>query len=272
MSELDNNLLGYDIANEQYVDINENHTEFMAACGATDIPEIMDPRPWFDILMQAAMSSCVGHGKAGVMQLCYKQATGNKAYFSRMDAYLQAQKFSDLIQPGFRYFGRDGGALVAGARRSSMEHGCCFEADFKYPNGYSTAIPGGETEKAQLFKIQSSSVIKDFDSAKTYLGAGVGGLIVGAPWPFAIGSNSTVNSFRSYGRQGHCWCILGYLKDLLVGVNSHGTGFQDRGFFYLNRQGFNEMAANRAVTVVGLSDLTTPRGRKVDWANESMFA
>lgn len=252
----------------------------MQACGAFEIPESVDPRPWYHIEMQYQLSSCVGNALTGPMELSYRAATGNIEQFSRMDAYLQAQKYSDLVQPGFRYFGRDGGALIAGARRAAIEHGVCLEKLFPYPKppAYSTNIPKGETDDAGRFKIRSSSTISAsnggdaFDQAKTYLGAGVGGLLVGAPWPFNIGANHTVTNFRNYGRFGHAWTILGYLKDILVAANSHDVGFEDKGFFYLNRQGFNEMVANRGVTVVGLSDLTTPRGRKVDWETESMFA
>lgn len=269
---------GYDIKHENYKDIQESHTEYMAACAGFEIPEIIDPREWYRIENQSSMSSCVGNALTGPMELSYRQKMGQIAQFSRMDAYLQSQKYSEIVQPGYRCFGVDGGALIAGARRAALERGVCFESTFPYPRGYTTKTPEAAAAEAALYKIMSSSWIDGksggdaFDQAKTYLGAGVGGILLGTPWPFNIGSGSTVTSFRNYGGSGHAWCILGYLKDKLVAANSHSAQFEDKGFFYFTRQGFNEMISNRNTTAVGLSDLTTPRGRKVNWAKESMFS
>jgi hypothetical protein len=270
---------GYDIQNEHYEDINENHVEFMAACAGFPMPDEIDPRKWYHIEMQYQMSSCVGNALTGPFEFAYRAATGNIAQFSRMGAYIMSQKYSDIVQPGFNYLGHDGGALIAGARRAAIEHGDCFESFWPYPKNaqYSTNVPKGEEGESSKFKMRTSSVIQrdgnPYEQAKTYLGTNQGGLIVGAPWPFNIGPNSTVTNFRYFGSQGHAWTILGYLRDgRLIAANSHDVGFQDKGFFYLDPQGFNEMVANRGTTVVGLSDLTTPRGRHVDWSKESMFS
>lgn len=263
---------GYDIANEHYEDIAKGHVDFMGACGALDIPESVDPRPWYHIENQYSLSSCVGNGETGPLEVAYRNATGKIAQFSRMDAYLAAQRYSDIVQPGYHYLGHDGGALIAGARRAAMDRGCCLESTFPYPSQYSTHTPSGADAEAAQFKIQSSSVIKDYDGAKQYIGAGLGGILVGAPWPFTIGPNNTVSSFRNYGREGHAWCIIGYLKDLLIAANSWGGNFADKGFFYFTASGFNQFVGTRGVTAIGLSDLSVPRGRKVDWSRDSMFS
>lgn len=271
-------MLGYDIQNENHQYIKANSTEFMGACRGVDGPEVLDPRDWYRIEMQYSMSSCVGHGLTGPIEVSYRNKMGQIQQFSRMDAYLASQKYSDIIQPGCQYFGRDGGALIAGARKASVERGVCLESTFPYPPtaAYSTHVANGADAQAAQFKIGSSSLITpdsdSFDQCLAYLKAGLGGLLVGAPWPFQIGPNHTVTNFRSYGSSGHAWCIIGYLKDLLVAANSHSTAFEDKGFFYLNRQGCNEMNSNRGTTIVGLSDLTVPRPRKVDWTKESMFS
>ena len=273
---------GYDIQNENRQYIKDNHTEFMQACGGITGPEVLDPRTWYKIEMQYMTSSCVGNATTGPLEVSYRNKTGNLGQMSRWFAYLMAQKYSDIVQPGFRYFGRDGGALIAGARKAMVDGGCCFESTYPFPatmqnqQVYTTKITEAQTTEAGLFKIGSSSVIgttqDPFQEAHSYLESGLGGLLIGAPWPFNIGANNTVTNFRNYGSNGHAWCILGYLKDILVAANSHGEGFADKGFFYLNRQGFNEMVSNRNVSVVGMSDLTVPRGRKVDWTTESMFS
>jgi len=267
---------GYDITNENKKYIHDNHVDFLQACGAFEGPKILDPRTWYRIEYQAQMSSCVGHGLTGPVEVSYRNRTGKIGQFSRMYAYLISQKYSDIVQPGMRYFGRDGGALIAGARKASVENGLCLETTFPYPQSYTTNMPQQAAQEAPNFKIGSSSVIgttnDPFAEALSYLSSGLGGILVGAPWPFNIDSNHVVTNFRNYGSQGHAWCILGYLKDYLIAANSHGTQFEDKGFFYLNRQGFNEMVNNRGTSVVGLSDLTVPRGRHVDWTKESMFS
>jgi hypothetical protein len=271
---------GYDIQNEYLKDIQNYNTEFMQACGGAELPQVVDPRSWYRVEMQYALSSCVGNALTAPYEISYRQATGKIAQFSRMHAYLQAQKYSDMVQPGFRYFGRDGGALIAGARRAAIEGGVCFESTFAYPNAYSTHYPQGADSEGQTFKIRSSSLITNdsngvdaYDQIKTYLGSGMGGILLGAPWPFNLDNNFTITNFRSYGREGHSWSIIGYLSDQrLIAVNSHSESYGAKGFMFLNRQGANELIANRSTVAVGLSDLSVPRGRKVDWNTESMFA
>lgn len=267
---------GYDIQNENRPYLKAMHTEFMAACAGFDGVESIDPRPWYKIEMQYQMGSCVGNALTGPFEFSYRAKTGQIAQFSRMYAYLMSQKYSDMVQPGGHYFGRDGGALIGGARKLGVEGGLCYESTFPYPNGYNTKIPAGATEEAAKFKMGSSSVIgttqDPFAEAISYMRSGLGGLIVGAPWPFNISNNHTVTSFRNYGGYGHAWTILGFERDILIAANSHDVTFEDKGWFYLNRQGFNEMVANSNTSVVGLSDLTVPRGRLVDWTKESMFS
>lgn len=269
---------GYDIQNENKQYILDNHTDFIMACRGYGAPNEIDPRDWYRIEMQATMSSCVGHGLTGPFEFGFRAKMKKVAQFSRMYAYLVSQEYSEKVSNG-RYFGIDGGALIAGARKAAVENGLCLEETMPYPQNarYSTAIPAKANEEAKIYRINSSSVIgttqDPYSEAKTYLGAGLGGLLVGAPWPFRIGSNHTVVDFRSFGGQGHAWCIIGYLADgRLIAANSHGTGFEDKGWFYLNQQGFNEMVGNSNTSVVGLSDLTTPRPRSVDWTKESMFS
>jgi hypothetical protein len=263
---------GYDIQRENRQYLKDTSTEFMQACRSFKGPEILDPRTWYKIEMQASMGSCVGQALTGVYEAGYRSKTGKIAQFSRMFAYLVSQQYSDIIQPGYRYYGRDGGALIGGARKAALEAGVCFESTFKYPNQYITKFPPGSKEEAAEFTMGSSSTINNYDEAKAYLESGLGGIIIGAPWPFNLSSGHVLNSFRSYGSQGHAWTILGYLKDLLVAANSHDVTYADKGFFYLTRQGFNEMVANRNTSAVGLSDLKVPRGRKVEWSKESLLS
>lgn len=280
-SSSNNSNSGYDIVNENYEDIHEGHAEFMAACKDFPMPDVMDPRTWYKIEMQWQLSSCVGNAETGPIEVAFKNASGGKiGQFSRMYAYLKAQQYSDIVQPGFRYFGHDGGALIAGARRAAMEAGCCTEATYPYPKPvrYVTNIPKAADDEAKLYKILSSSVIGKsnqsdaFDEIRTYIGTGQGGILFGSPWPIQLNSNNTMTQFRNYGGQGHAQCAIGYLKDLIVCANSHDVTYGDKGFWYMTRQGCNEFFANRQVTGVGLSDLSVPRGRKVDWTKESMFS
>ena len=273
---------GYDIQNENSDYLKTNHIDFMSACSAFKGPESLDPRSWYNIETQWATSSCVGNALTGPAEISYRNKTGKIGQFSRWYAYLMSQKYSDVIQPGYRYFGRDGGALIAGARKAAVENGLCFESTYPFPatagnqQVYTTKITQSATDEALQFKIGSSSTIgttqDPFAEAHTYLESGLGGILIGAPWPFNIDSNHTVTNFRNYGNQGHAWCILGYLKDKLIAANSHGKEFEDCGFFYLDRRGFNEMITTRNTVAVGLSDLTVPRGRFVDWSKESMFS
>lgn len=267
---------GYDIQQERKGFLEKYHTDFMGVCGAADRPKSMDPRKWYKIENQFNFSSCVGNGETGVLELSYRNAMGGVVgQFSRWHAYLLAQKESDAVCPGYRYFGRDGGALIEGAVKAATTDGCALESTFPYPkygSGYNTTIPKAATEEAQKFKIRSSAWMSSYEDTLAYLGTGQGGILIGAPWPFDLSSGYTMDSFRNYGNAGHAWCILGYLEDgRLVAANSHDITYADKGFFYITKRGYTEFVNNPNVSAAGLSDLTTPRPRSVDWSQESMF-
>ncbi len=263
---------GYPIQHEREGFIHDYHADFMSVCAGAEMPEEIDPRKWYRIEMQSSMSSCVGHGLSGVIESDYRDVTGQIQHFSRMHCYLLAQEYSDKIMPGYNFLGRDAGALIEGAVAASLEQGPSLEKTFPYPGHYTTKIPAGANDEGKKYLIRSASYPKNYDEAMTYLGTHQGKFLVGAPWPFRLSSGFTMTEFRSYGRSGHAWCILGYLKDgRLIAANSHDVTFADEGFFYIDKRGFNEMVNTRNVVVAGLSDLTTPKPRKVDYKRESMF-
>jgi hypothetical protein len=66
--------------------------------------------------------------------------------------------------------------------------------------------------------------------------------------------------------------VCGWDDDLFGGsyemVNSHGARWGLGGFAYLTKRFVSGMLARSATSAVGLSDLTMPQPRRVDWSGE----
>lgn len=250
------------------------HVDFLPHVeGLFSAPPEIDPRPWHRIEDQGEMGSCQGHALSSVMEMAYHIATGQVIQFSRMFAYLASQKVDKLDY-------KDQGSTLAGGRKAAMTYGCCPEESFPYPNPvrYSPNIPTAAFGAAKPFKIQSSSIIRGYDDAFKYLSSGQGGVEIGIMWPDDLrpDQNGVIRSYRPTGRDGgHAVCFLGYNRDgLLYLANSWGVGnWSADGWALVTPECVNAMARADGNVMIGLSDLTTPTPRNVDWTGEgSVFS
>lgn len=252
----------------------DSHVDFWPFVdGRFAAPPEIDPRPWHRIEDQGAMGSCQGHALSSVCEMAYHIATGDVIQFSRMFAYLTSQEVD-----GIR--GRDVGSTLAGGRKAAMEYGCCPEDQFPYPNPvrYSANIPTHAYGAAKLYRIQSSSVIRSYQDAFGFLASGQGGVEIGIAWPEDLRPNpdGCIEAYRPTGRDGgHAVCFLGYSRRIdgqgrnyLWLANSWGVGhWSADGWAEVSPSVVDQMAAYQGNVMVGLSDLSTPTPRRIDWGD-----
>jgi len=235
-------------------------------------PEEIDPRQWHVIENQSSLGSCQGHALSSVVELCYYIATGQVIHFSEMFAYLGTQKLDGLL-------GRDVGSTIEGGMRLATQYGLCPVEVMPYPNParYTSRIPEIAWSAAEPFKIRSSSFCRSYEDVYKYLASGQGGVEIGIGWG-NFDSDGLVESYRP-GRGGHAVAFLGYSRrkdsqgrKYLWMANSWDESWGNKGWAEVSPRAVDQMCNSSGTVMIGLSDLSTPEPRLVDWRERSIFA
>lgn len=237
-------------------------------------PEI-DPRPWHRIENQGAMGSCQGHALSSVCEMAYHIATNEVLQFSPLFAYYATQKIDGLL-------GGDSGSTIAGGMECSKKFGACPLDVMPYPNPvrYTGVIPDAAYSAATSFKIRLHAVCRNYDDVFSFLASGQGGVEIGIRWGAAMTPNGdgVIEQFRP-GSGGHAVCFLGYSRrvdgqghNYLWLANSWSEQWGDRGWAEVAPLAVEQMARHPETVMIGLSDLSTPAPRRIDWIKESVFA
>lgn len=231
-------------------------------------PDEIDPRPWHRIENQKSMGSCQGHALSSVTEFAYHIETGEVIQFSPMWCYIMTQKIDGLL-------GRDQGSTINGGMQCAKKYGVCRVETFPYPNPvkYSTKIPPEAALEAIKYKIRSHVMCKSYDDILQFIGAGLGGVEIGISWNKSCtpDSNGVIKSYKD-GGGGHAVCFLGYKKNgNLYLANSWDENWGDDGYAEVTPDAVNQMAKGRWTVMIGLSDMTTPEPRKIDWKKDSVF-
>jgi hypothetical protein len=266
---------GYRIDLERRADLESTATRLPAGFQRHfRAPEEIDPRPWHRIEDQGEMGSCQGHALSSVCEMAYHIATGEVIQFSPLFAYYATQKIDGIRG--------DQGSTIDGGRRCAMEFGSCPLDVMPYPNPvrYRWEIPKEAYEAAKAFKIRSHTMIRSYQDAFTFLASGQGGIEIGIGWgDLQTDSRGVIETYRP-GPGGHAVCFLGYSKrsdrnseKYLWLANSWGPqNWGNAGWAEVSPTAVRQMLQARDTVMVGLSDLTTPTARKIDWAKEPLFS
>jgi len=243
-----------------------------------DAPKKYDPRSWWRMENQGAVGRCAGMASSSVGELCFnRQRDGKKIIqFNGHASYIWAQKNSNGL------YGRDRGSTIHGNVKAAKEMGFCpidwnhdGKVDYPLPKRYVTEIPGQAKTYAAKYRIGYSAFLETFDAILNFLRGGQGGVFVGGSWGnWRPNREGVADRFRS-GGSGHAWSILGwdltrkvFNEDVLLAANSHGERSWKNGWCYLTRGFIKQFASHRHTVIAGMSDLTDPEPRKVDWMKD----
>jgi len=237
---------------------------FMSA----DVPErdLIDPRKIIPVVNQGQMGSCVGNSGCSVLEWCNWLDGGEFHQFSRMFAYLEAQRYSG-------FFGRDQGAAIVGMAKAGEGVGIPLETTFPYPSRYMTSIPQGALAEAAQHKLSKHTVLRSYDDARTFLLAFQGAIQIGVSLVQSIDNNRTglIETLSGSSRGGHamCWIELSERKDKLGrnyfwGPNSWGKGWGKDGWAEWAPSVVDSICRNQ--TAIGFSTLQVYDPRVIDWS------
>lgn len=264
---------GYDPELEDLQSLADNHREFRYAVdGMFSAPEEIDPRKWHRIENQSSMGSCQGHALSSVGEMAFIIAIGEVIQFSPMWCYLNTQKIDGLL-------GSDRGSTISGGAKCAKTVGFVPEEMFPYPRParYHSNIPDELYPEAAKFRIQSHSILTSYEDVFQYLASGQGGVEIGISWGLQPNREGVVERFNS-GGGGHAVSFLGYStrkdsqgRNYLWLANSWDTSWGRGGWAEVSPRAVDEMSRHRYTVMIGMSDLTTPEPRPVDWIGDSIF-
>lgn len=267
---------GYRIDLERRDELARDAVDFRAHIdGLYAAPPEIDPRPWHRIENQGPMGSCQGHALSSVCEMAYHIATNEVIQFSPLFAYYATQKIDGIL-------GRDAGSTISGGLQCARQYGACPLDVMPYPQPvrYTGRIPPEAFEAAAPFRIRSHAICRSYDDVFAFLASGQGGVEIGIRWGAAMTPNNdgVVEQFRP-GSGGHAVCFLGYSRredvrgrKYLWLANSWSEAWGDRGWAEVAPRAVDQMAQHPETVMIGMSDLSTPMPRKIDWLKESVFA
>lgn len=244
-----------------------------AVRGVCAAPRKLTCRDWWRTENQGPVGRCAGMGSSSCGEWLYRAATGRLIHFNGHWSYIKAQSYTPSL------FGRDGGSTIHGNVEAAKRDGFCPEdwdgdgqVDYPLPPRYTTQFPPEAAAHAAAFKARGHSWIENLEQWDAFLKSGQGPILVGAEWGnWRPDARGCCDRFAG-GGGGHAWFVCGWDDDLFGGsyemVNSHGTRWGLDGFAYLTKRFVSGMLARSYTAAVGLSDLTTPEPRRVDWSAE----
>lgn len=265
---------GYPIRLEDRKWLQRKATPFYGAVrGQYTAPISLNARQWMRTENQGSVGSCAGMAKSTTDEYLHYVATGGKVIqFNGMYAYLRAQGIDGLL-------GRDRGSTIKGNVEAGYRFGACpidwggdGSDDYPYRGAYTTSVPAEADKHAALYKIRSHSWISTLNEWDAYLKSGQGPLIVGAEWGYwGPDRNGYCRHFQG-GGGGHAWAVLDWDDSDEDGIywmlNSHGANWGLNGWAKLTKGFVTQMLSRNYTSVAGVSDLTTPEPRSLDWVKD----
>lgn len=263
---------GYDPTLERRDEIANSSTPMLFSMRDFQAPEEIDPRGMIRHDDQGNMGSCGGHGNTNAAE--YVWALADKKYsdakqLSRLFAYLEAQRFDGLL-------GRDAGSTISGGLRVAKEIGYLEEKHLKYftpyPANARTLITNEMRKLAEPFKIRSHTWLDSYDAIFQYIASGAGACFVGTLWNNSFyAQNGVLESVNLRSGGGHAYCFAGYSKrkdskgrNYIWRKNSHSND----NWTEIAPSVIDALCRHSYTSIVGISDLSTPGPRKMDWLKE----
>jgi hypothetical protein len=241
---------GYDPALEQLDRLKAESMEYSPVCGSGPGIELPHPRTWMQVENQNPRPSCVGHGLTTDAEYCIYLASRGKTVvqLNRMFAWVESQK------AGGSRPSESAGASIFGAVKVAKTIGLPLESLYPYKNRFRTEWSPDFYEDAKQRLILNSYRLDTVDKVFDFQKSGMGGIIWGVPWEFNR-------------RAWHCVTSIGSLVDGKLPVaNSWGEDWDGDGWTEWSEEKVERYLGIDGTVAFGLSDLSEPQVREMDWS------
>ena len=247
----------------------------MPVCGDGPETRMAVPPSWMRVENQGPINSCSANGLTSCAEKCEYARTKKAVQLSRWFQYVESEIFT------YGQAGRDQGATLSAALRVGREIGFVPEIDEPYPATYDRNRMRFNTEIKALAaerKITSTiSLASGYSAWRTLLGRDIGAVLLGMYWPVQLDSRCFATRVPT-GGGGHAIAGL-FLADTADAngnpdvwiLNSHSTSFGLNGWFKVTRSFIEDLQARDDFGNVGVSDMSVPGPRVVDWARRELI-
>lgn len=263
---------GYDPAIERRDEIANSSTPMLFTLRDFKAPDEIDPRHLMRHDRQLNMSSCQGFSLTNSGEYLWALPHGKvspERQFSQLFSYLESQRFDKLL-------GKDEGSTISGGLKVAREVGFLPENELPYRTPYplnsKTLITDAMRKLAEPFRIRSHTWLESYEAIFQYLASGAGAVHTGTAWNQSFySSNGVVESVQFGVRDGgHATAWLGYSKrkdsrgrNYIWRLNSHNDSWTE-----IAPSVIDALCKHSYTSIVGISDLSTPGPRKMDWTKE----
>lgn len=204
-----------------------------------ELPKEVDLRKSiYPIVDQGTLGSCTGCGVSNInYAVQHIQNKENKFYPSRLFLYYNTRSLEGTISS-------DSGATIRNTIKAIAKWGTCSEDMWKYDITKFREKPAQEcyikAEENQAIKYES--IPQDLYSLKSVLAEGfpiTGGIMLFSSFQSDKVARTGIvpipNASKEAMLGGHCISIYGHSdsKQCFIGMNSWGTSWGDRGYFYI---------------------------------------
>lgn len=252
-------------ARERYAQLRAfcaRHQHAARAFRSVDVPRNLR-YDWLRIEDQGQMGACQGHDLSTCQEVIYQRASGQIAQLSRLWAYLSTQQIDGLL-------GRDCGSTIEGGVQLATTQGAVLESALPYRDSYPSVseqqrILGVAADPA--FIIRSGFRVESAQHAKQCLAGGMA-ITMGISWPPPFDSSYVIRSWRRGNQGGHAIAHCEITNGLITGQNSWGPRWGVNGRFFWTDSAFDACLRDPMTVCIALSDLSTPRPRDIDFAQE----
>lgn len=267
--------LGYPIELEKRDELYAASVPMLFTLNDYAAPEEIDPRQFLIHADQSNMGSCGGAGNTNGGEALFAAPSGQPSkdvQFSILFSYLEAQRLDGLL-------GSDRGSTINSGVKVSKTIGYLLEKHLPYktpyPRNARTLITDEMRSLAGQYKLGSSTPIENYDAGFQYMSSGSGPLYIGTIWNNSFyGRNGVLESVSYANGGGHAYIFAGYSKrkdsrgrNYWYRVNSHANDFVTE----VAPSVIDGLLRHQYTTCVGISDLSTPGPRDVNWAKEKPF-
>jgi hypothetical protein len=286
------NGLGYEYELEDNDLLEEFSSPWDGLYEFSDAPPEIDYGQGLAIRNQASRPSCRGHSLAAAARMVARVANrGNIDLnengvagepivddFSPLWAWVRTQVHGGTVGP-------NRGATMGGGIKAGLQDGMAREVVWPYSKPHTTRIPQEVVTDAARFRMARYSTLRTEQDVFRWFASGQGVVESGTGWPLSWIGGSLADS-GGMGAGGHATCGRGYwtgkrVADTVPAIasrvrnepyvyvweNSHGTGAQFRGLFFITRRGMEAILRARHSHFIGWSDMAWARPRKFDWDN-----
>lgn len=262
---------GYNPELERRDEIANSSTPMLFSMRDFQAPIEVDPRQLMRHDKQGNMGSCQGFSLTNCGEYLWALPHGsvsNDRQFSQLFSYLESQRIDNLL-------GRDAGSTIAGGLKIASQVGYLSESELPYrtpyPNNARSLISDSMRKLAERYKIRSHTWLESYEAIFQYLASGSGAVHTGTLWNDSFyASNGVLESISLRNGGGHATAWLGYSRrkdsrgrNYIWRLNSHNDSWTE-----IAPSVIDALCKHQYTSIVGISDLSTPGPRKMDWLKE----